>query len=311
MATGTDHIDGTHREGRNDRLDATTDALAGWADYLAAMGWYVFPLVPGSKRPAIKAWQQRASTDRARIARCWAGGQPWNVGVACGPSRLVVIDLDTGTDGPDGAAGLAALAAERGGPLPSTYTVTTPSGGRHLYYTTPPGVRLRNTAGQLAPHVDTRAEGGYVVGPGSILPACGYELADDTDPAPLPAWLVQAVLERATTPVRQPDSAAAMTHPHAYGAAVLRRECQRVATAPSNQHNAVLSSAAYRVGRVIGGGLLDIATARAELLHAAAALITGDCGCTTRETARVIDAGLTAGARNPRRPATPTATEAA
>jgi hypothetical protein len=32
--------------------------------------------------------------------------------------------------GPDGAT---ALAAQRGGPIPATYTVTTPSGGRHLY----------------------------------------------------------------------------------------------------------------------------------------------------------------------------------
>jgi len=104
----------------------------------------------------------------------------------------VVLDLDPtdpGVAGPDGAGGLAALAGARGVQLAATFTVTTPRGGTHLYYRTPPGVRLRNTAGTLAPHVDTRAEGGYVVAPGTVLPGGGYELVDDTDPPELPAWV--------------------------------------------------------------------------------------------------------------------------
>jgi hypothetical protein len=55
------------------------------------------------------------------------------------------------------------------------------------------------------------------------------------------------------------------------------------------------------LGQLIGAGLLDEATARAELTTAASPLIGADCDCTPAEVARVITAGLAAGTRNPRR----------
>lgn len=279
----------------------TSQTLAEWALYFAAMGWHVFPLASRDKRPAIKAWEERATTDTERITRCWQTG-PFNVGIATGPSRLLVLDLDTADPGetdPDGTVGIERVAEERGVPLPETYTVTTPSGGRHLYFALPAGVELRNTAGQLAPHVDTRAGGGYVVGPGSTLPAGGYELIDDRDPVELPAWLLQVLCQRPAFegPVR---SVRAVTEPGKYAAAALRGECEAVAAAPRGQHNAVLSRAAWRVGQLVGAGLCEADHARAELLHAAQALIGADCGCTPGEIARVIDAALTKGAQHPR-----------
>ncbi|MGI5516009.1 bifunctional DNA primase/polymerase [Streptomyces sp. CA-106131] len=39
------------------------------------------------------------------------------------------------------------------------------SGGFHLYFAAPPGVRLGNTAGRLGKRIDTRAWGGHVVAP--------------------------------------------------------------------------------------------------------------------------------------------------
>ena len=72
-------------------------------------------------------------------------------------------------------------------------------------------------------------------------------------------------------------------------------------TAPPGQHNAVLCRAAYALGQLVGAGLLDHTTARAELTAAASALIGADCDCTPAEVTRVITAGLAAGARNPRR----------
>jgi hypothetical protein len=83
--------------------------------------------------------------------------------------------------------------------------------------------------------------------------------------------------------------------------AALQGECQRVRTAPPGQHNAVLCRAAYALGQLVGAGLLHEAAARAELTTAADSLISADCDCTPREIARVITAGLAAGARNPRR----------
>jgi len=278
---------------------SSQDVLREWALYCATMGWHVFPLVPATKRPAIRGWEDRSTTDHDRITRCWGSGA-FNIGVATGPSRLLVVDCDTVKQSGevDGAEALAALADERGVELPATYTVTTPSGGRHLYFTLPPGVRLRNTAGHLAPRIDTRSGGGYVVAPGSTLPEGGYELEDDTDPAPLPAWLLQALCERPTT--TSTTSAGPVARPSAYAASALRGECDEIRSAPPGRHNEVLSRAAYRVGRLVGGGLLDEAHARTELTQAGQALVTADCGCTPAEVARVIDAGLAKGRTQPR-----------
>jgi hypothetical protein len=147
----------THTAGQADT------ALLDWALYAAAMGWHLFPLRPGTKKPTGHRESECPGTGRCAdghytpemratnnldvIRDAWSRG-PWNIGLATGPSGLVVVDLDVpkeGETGPDGATALGTLAAERGGPIPGTYTVTTPSGGRHLYYVAPPGVRLRNT----------------------------------------------------------------------------------------------------------------------------------------------------------------------
>ncbi|MGH3813261.1 MAG: bifunctional DNA primase/polymerase [Pseudonocardiaceae bacterium] len=281
----------------------TTEHLQRWALYLAGMGWHVFPLVPGTQRPALRDWEQRATTEVDRITRCWHGaGRAFNIGLATGPSQLVVVDLDPAKapGEPDGATALTALAQDRGVELPATYTVTTPRGGTHLYFQTPPGVRLRNTAGTLAPHVDTRASGGYVVGPGSTRPDGGYELTDDTDPTELPTWLVQALSQRPAAAPSAPAQTPA-TNPTAYVAAAVEGECQRVRHAPQGQHNATLCRAAYALGQLVGAGLLDHTTAHTELTTAAQTLTRADCNCTPTEVARVITTGLAAGARNPRR----------
>jgi hypothetical protein len=94
---------------------------------------------------------------------------------------------------------------------------------------------------------------------------------------------------------------AAAANPDGYITAALRGETHRVRTALPGQHNAVLCRAAYALGQLVGAGLLDDATARAELTNAAHVLIGADCDCTPTEVARVITASLAAGAANPRR----------
>lgn len=291
--------------------DATRTSLRAWALRFAARGWYVFPIAPRAKKPpVIDRWETRASTDPDQIHHWWRY-TPHTIGIATGPSGLVVVDLDTTRHAeliPDPWAGrgiatgvgvLRALAHQRGQAITPTYAVSTPSGGWHLYYTAPPGAELRNTCGVLGYKIDTRAHGGYVIAPGSPVPPGGYELFDNRDPAPLPTWLHHALTPSPTTGHSAPPVAAA--NPDAYTLAALHGETQRVRSAPPGRHNATLCRAAYALGQLVGAGLLDAATARAQLTTAAAALITGDCGCTPTEVARVIQAGLAAGARNPRR----------
>src|ERR1022692_3977538 len=66
----------------------------------ARRGWAVFPCRPGDKRPAIDRWEERASADPTHIETAWRDRYPRaNVGIAAGPSGLVVVDLDTSEHG--------------------------------------------------------------------------------------------------------------------------------------------------------------------------------------------------------------------
>ncbi|MGH3791466.1 MAG: bifunctional DNA primase/polymerase, partial [Pseudonocardiaceae bacterium] len=209
-----------------------------------------------------------------------------------------------------GAGVLRALARQHATTVTPTFTASTPSGGWHLYYTAPPGTPLRNTQAVIGWKIDTRAHGGYIVAPASPVPPGGYELIDDRDPAELPSWLHQTLTPTPPTTPSTPTLAAA-ANPSSYVTAAVRGEAQRVRTAPPGQHNAVLCRAAYALGQLIGAGLLPEAIARAELTTAADALIRANCDCTPREVARVITAGLAAGARNPRRTTTRTSHQGA
>ncbi len=297
--------------------------LAGWLD-LAARGWALFPVRPGAKQPAIAAWPDRATTDLERIARYFTAHPDHNAGIACGPSGLLVLDCDTPKPGTpdagradDGAAVLVRLAAPHGG-IPPTWTVTTPSGGRHLYFRQPPidpatgRGPLGNTARALGALLDTRGAGGYVLAPGSRLPHGAYELEDDTDPAPLPAWMT---LRLAVAPA--PAASAAPERPPAvvgdrgaYVAAVVRAELQRVAAAARGGHNAAVFTAARALGQLAAAGLLDPARVEHELTHAAGHIVTGPCACTARDITASIRSGLAHGARRPRRLPPPRTTSA-
>jgi hypothetical protein len=75
--------------------------------------------------------------------------------------------------------------------------VLTPSGGRHIWLTGPPDVAVPNSAGRLAPGIDIRGAGGYLVGPGSRTDQGVYAAAPGTDrmpPAPCPPALLRLLL---------------------------------------------------------------------------------------------------------------------
>ncbi|MFD6548474.1 bifunctional DNA primase/polymerase [Streptomyces sp. NPDC058398] len=238
----------------------------------AERGWHVIPLRPNDKRPAGHAEkhcpatgrcadghrtpEQRATTDPAMLAAAWAQ-QPYNVGIATGPSGLLVIDLDTlkptdvkGT--PDGATSFAALCERAGQATPDTYRVRTARGGEHLYFTQPPGARLHSTAGRLAKKIDTRGWGGYVVAPGSVTPHGAYTVLDDREPAPLPDWLNEALAAAPQAP-QGPLRLPAVNGSRAAQAA-LEAECAAVTSAADGTRNTVLNRSAFKVGRFVAWG---------------------------------------------------------
>ncbi|WKK24691.1 bifunctional DNA primase/polymerase [Streptomyces olivoreticuli] len=244
-------------------------ALLSAALNAAGRGWHVLPLRPGDKRPALHGedrcprtgactdghlkWETRATCDPDRIERCWSTG-PFNIGLATGPSRLVVIDLDKpkgNADAPDGATNFSALCERAGMPFPRTRMVRTASGGMHLYFSAPAAARLHNTAGALAPLVDTRAWGGYVVAAGSVINGHRYETEGPALIQPLPGWLKEVLTPAHAT---GPSAIAAPRNADRRARVALERECAAIEAAPKGRREATLFTSARSMGRFVAWG---------------------------------------------------------
>jgi hypothetical protein len=138
-----------------------------------------FPISPGTKRPALEGdWRAHSTFDSAQVDAWEAEG--YSLAIDCEKSGLCVVDLD---GGPIGEASWAAL-QEHWGPAPETYEMRTPRGGRHLYFRG----EARSTVQQLAPKIDTRSRGGYVLWSGQFEGG-EYALARDLPVAGVPKWL--------------------------------------------------------------------------------------------------------------------------
>jgi hypothetical protein len=182
-----------------------------------------------------------ASTDPRRIRALFAAA-PWatGYGIACGldPHHLIGIDLDT-KSGTDSSAALRELALRHLFTIPETVVVLTPSGGRHLWLTGPPDVVVPNSASRLAPGIDIRGAGGYLVGPGSRTEHGVYGTAPGTAllaPAPCPRELLRLL----TPPPRTHHHTPPATGQHGQGLV------QFVLAAHEGQRNTRLFWAACR-----------------------------------------------------------------
>jgi hypothetical protein len=157
----------------------------------ADLGYPVFPCAPGGKSPITEHGFRDASTDPKQIEHWWTQTPTANIGLPT--ENLLVVDID-GADNswlveqPDRRIDLAV------GPM-----ARTPRGGRHHLFRRPVDRAWRCTESRLAPSVDTRTAGGYIVVPPSVsTQGAGYEWVPDQDldvsverlPEP-PAWLAE------------------------------------------------------------------------------------------------------------------------
>jgi len=294
----------------------TAADLLGAALEAAARGWRVFPLAPGRKTPrrAASDWEHKATSDPDRVARWWGRHPADNVGIAAGPSGLVVVDLDTPKPGDKPAPtpwGPATHGVEvfdvvaDGRDLPATWTVATPTGGWHLYFGAPV-VRaekvgadlgekklwpeLRNTAGRLGWKIDTRAHGGFVVAAGSVIDGRPYRLHDDTPPADLPAWLLQLLTPpRPATPT---GPARPVSKARGYVATALAAEVQAVLDAGPGTRNHTLNAAAWSLARFVAQGVVARQVIEDALQAAGEAT-----GLTPTETTATVQSALNARTR--------------
>jgi hypothetical protein len=162
---------------------------------LAARGLSIFPCLPRDKTPAISGGCNSATRDPDQIRAWWKLNPDFNIAIATGDkSGVFVADVDA-------AAGFVALA--RLGVLPDTVEANT-ARGAHEYFRMPK-MDIRNSAGKVAPHVDIRGNGGYVLAPPSIHPSGQrYEWSIDCarSVADAPQWLLDKLVDHPSQKLR-------------------------------------------------------------------------------------------------------------
>lgn len=266
--------------------------LMGWALRAIRRGFYVFPVEPQGKTPGrlypnrpqkdapwTVKWSEVATNSVAQVVQWWNSCPEYNIGIACKPSGLLVVDCDVKNG--DGMEEWADLCLKHEGDnayrLWDTYTVNTGSGGAHFYYKWQPGVQASQSG--LSTNVDIRSnggqKGGYVLGAGSVTALGSYEPDNDGPILHAPFWLVEECREKPhTKPVRS-----GIEQPAALSFAGLQTAVQ---TAVEGNRNAMLFYAA----RAMHSDGADYSTALELLIPAAL-----DNGLTEREATDTIRSG--------------------
>jgi hypothetical protein len=265
------------------------------------MGWSVIPLRPRDKVPALASWRKHQTNHADPVdVEQWAV-RGCNIGIVTGTiSGLLVLDLDS--------TSAITEAGHRG--LPQTVIASTAK-GRHHYFRHPGG-NVKNRAGIL-PGIDIRADGGFVVGPGSIHPSgIRYQWVaspNDTALALPPAWLMDLLTApRPASPPHHPQEArTARSKPPAgdgspYGRAALWRESDGIRRAFNGMQEVTLNCAALRIGALVAGGELSRSTARVELIRAGMCMPNFNAGdmWTLEAITAKVDRALTDGSSRPR-----------
>jgi hypothetical protein len=206
-----------------------------------------FPCL-ADKKPACPNGFKAAALPEMGLATLWLRHPGVLVGVPTGPaSGLAVLDIDKGKGGADWWAANKAR-------LPATRMHRTRSGGIHCLFQHRDG--LLNSVSKIAPGVDVRASGGYVI----WWPAHGFSVVDH-ELAEWPAWLTPPEPLPAP-PRRDPPS------PRQAVAAV-EGIVRVVAQATNGQRNAVTYWGARRLRELHEQGRLTEGLAREIILDAA------------------------------------------
>lgn len=185
-------------------------------ELVAEYGVAIFPCKP-DKEPRTVNGFKNASLNLEQVD-AWFQDSDSLIGVPTG-KQFFVVDID-----PDGADWYAANAERL-----ACGCINRTRRGWHLAYSVPAGVTIRNSAGKIAPGVDVRGTGGYVIWwPAEGLPATGT-LADIGPP---PEWLLEMILGKPRKGNGQDDDE------HHAGAAI-----------PTGQRNNTLTKLAGKLRR--------------------------------------------------------------
>lgn len=247
---------------------------------LAALGLPCFPCGP-SKAPACPGGYKAATTDANALASLWRAHPGNLIGMPTGPaSGLDVLDIDPRHGGD-------AWEAEHRDRLPATRLHATRSGGRHYLFRHASGVRC--SASKVAPGVDVRAGGGFVI----WWPGAGLDVLCRAKAADWPAWLLRTIVTTPPAPTSAPTvRQGAISTEH-----VIRRALLRVETAQPGERHCRLRDAALTLGGVLDCWSISQAAATRALLEAVKRAGGGDVD--ERNALGTITWGLTKGAASP------------
>ena len=155
----------------------------------ANKNWYIFPCLPGGKKPITTHGLKDATTNIVQIKE-WDKKNPnANWAVRTGKeSGIFVVDVDVTIGGMENWGKLVEING-----IPETAQVRTPSGGIHFYFRIL-DYEINNSTGSLPDGIDIRANGGYALLPGVSK---DYYLINNFDLiAEPPEWLIQKLIDK-------------------------------------------------------------------------------------------------------------------
>ena len=160
-------------------------------------GRKIFPCRPNRKNPLTLHGHKDASSDAGIIETWWSNYPDANIGLCTGKdANLIVVDVDVKNNA-GGMESLQELEAEF--EKLDTLVVNTPSGGLHYYFSFPQEVETIKCKNGFRKGIDIKADGGYVVAPGSSIDGKLYEFEDiDKEIAELPLWLLELLTNKET-----------------------------------------------------------------------------------------------------------------
>lgn len=234
------------------------------AEELATLGYVIFPILPDEKRPLVK-WSRESTCSLEVVREWWRDWPTDNVGINCGESGIVVIDLDS-----EGAARQFMSSWYRHEQdMPGLIVAT--RRGWHLYFESPIHGAIHNSAGRLGSGIDVRGQGGMVLAPGSVVRGTPYTVLRGTLEAvpPMPGWLYQKLAPKPPSLAQDRLKRSPKFVPRLPQAqAQLRQWCRKIITAPDGMQNNTINAAAHVLARDYSPPL-DLDEVREELERAA------------------------------------------